>query len=49
MVKIEEEKLEKIKGGEGVSAVWIGIAVASLIIFLSGVIEGLTNPEKCNV
>ncbi len=48
MQKIEEEKLEKIKGGEVVSAVWIGIAVAAIVVFISGVIEGITNPEKCN-
>ena len=48
MQKIEEEKLEKIKGGEGIAAVWIGIAVASALIFISGIIEGLTNPQKCS-
>ena len=48
MVKLNEEKLEKIKGGEGVSAVFIGVAVAAAIVFISGVIEGITNPERCN-
>lgn len=48
MSKIEEEKLEKIKGGEGVAAVWIGIAIAAALVFISGVIEGITNPERCN-
>ena len=48
MKKIDEENLEKIKGGEVVSAVWIGIAVAAIVVFISGVIEGITNPEKCH-
>lgn len=48
MRKIDEEKLEKIKGGEGVAAVWIGIAIASALIFISGIIEGITNPQKCS-
>ncbi len=48
MKKIESTELEKIKGGEAISAVWIGIAVAAVLVFISGVIEGITNPEKCN-
>lgn len=48
MVKINDEKLEKIKGGEGVSVVFIGVAIAAALVFISGVIEGITNPERCN-
>jgi len=44
--RISEEKLEKIKGGATVT-VWTGIAIASIIIFLSGVIDGLINPGGC--
>ena len=40
-------QLEKIKGGATIT-VWTGIAIAAIVIFLSGVIEGITNPEKCN-
>lgn len=50
MVKIERldnNTLEKVKGGE-VNPIWIGIAVAAVVIFISGIIDGLTNPEKCN-
>lgn len=47
MKKIEPEKLEEIKGGATIS-VWTGIAIAAAIIFLSGIIEGITNPERCN-
>ena len=47
MKKIQEDKLENIKGGAIIS-VWTGIVVASIVIFISGVIEGITNPERCN-
>lgn len=41
MTKLNEENLEKIKGGEGIAAaVWIGVAISAAIIFISGVIEG---------
>lgn len=45
---VENENLEKIKGGEGITTVWIGLAVTAIVIFISGVIEGITNPERCN-
>lgn len=50
MVKIkiiEEKQLNQIKGGATIS-VWTGIVVAAIVIFISGVIEGITNPERCN-
>jgi len=40
------KELESIKGGEGFT-IWMGLGIAALIIFLSGVIEGITNPEAC--
>lgn len=45
--KIEVEELDKIKGGATIS-IWTGIVIAAVVIFLSGVIEGITNPERCN-
>ena len=45
--KISDENLERIKGGATIS-VWTGIAIASVVIFLAGVIEGLINPRGCN-
>lgn len=47
MSKIENNELEKIKGGETVTAVWIGVAISAALIFISGIIEGITNPSKC--
>ena len=45
MEKINEDKLEQIKGGT-TEGVWIGIGVAALCIFISGIIQGIVNPEK---
>ena len=47
MKQLKEEELENIKGGN-VITIWTGIVIASIIIFFSGVIEGITNPERCN-
>ncbi len=47
--KIEQlstEKQESIKGGA--ISVWTGIIIAALAVFLSGIIEGITNPTSCN-
>lgn len=46
--EIKEEKLDTIKGGMSVSPVWIGIGIAALVVFISGVIEGITNPGRCS-
>lgn len=43
---ISSELLDTIKGVSSVP-VWTGIAIAALIVFLSGVIEGITNPRGC--
>lgn len=47
IVELKDKELEKVKGG-AVPYVWIGIAIAALIIFISGVIDGITNPKPCN-
>ena len=50
MIKVKEitkEEQENIKGGEMIS-VWTGIVIASIAVFLSGIIEGITNPGRCN-
>ena len=43
---ILNKDLETIKGGTSVS-VWTGIIVSAIVIFVSGLIEGITNPSKC--
>ena len=42
IIKVEDNKLEEIRGG-AVPYIWIGIAVAALLVFLSGVIDGIAN------
>ena len=45
MVKIDDAKLENIKGG---GYGWIGALIAAVAIFVSGVFEGNTHPKKCS-
>ena len=45
--EIEPEKLDKITGGTAIS-IWTGIVIAAIVVFIAGVIEGITNPERCN-
>ncbi len=47
MEEIKKDALHEIKGG-GAITIWTGIAISALIVFLSGVIEGITNPKECN-
>lgn len=44
--RICDDKLDKIYGG-GVEWMGVGLAIASLVVFLSGIIEGYTNPGRC--
>ena len=46
--EIEPEKLDKITGGTAIS-IWTGIVIAAIVVFIAGVIEGLTKPlwQKC--
>ena len=44
--KIEKEELERISGG-GIEWIGIGLGIAALVVFLSGVFEGYTNPGRC--
>lgn len=47
IVELKDQELEKVKGG-AVPYIWVGIAIAALIVFISGVIDGITNPKPCN-
>jgi len=48
MKRIADEDLNRIKGGTITEAIWTGIAIASITIFISGIIKGVTNPERCS-
>jgi hypothetical protein len=46
--RIQEEQLETIKGGNSpLFTVWTGVAIAAIVVFISGVIDGITNPNRC--
>ena len=45
--KVEDNDLEKVNGGS-LEWVGVGLAIAALVVFLSGVIEGFTNPGRCS-
>lgn len=47
MQSIKTNELEKIKGGASIS-VLTGLVVAAIVVFVSGVIEGITNPSRCH-
>lgn len=50
MIKLNENELNNIEGGAAVSTgIGIGMIVSAVVIFLSGIIRGYTNPEACNV
>lgn len=46
MIKLNKSKLRNITGGE--ITVWGCIAVATIVVFVSGVIKGYTHPKRCN-
>ncbi len=51
MKVLNDNELERVTGGAiGTTTliVLIGIGVVSLIVFLSGVFNGYTNPGRCN-
>lgn len=47
MKLINDKDLDSIKGG-GVPPVLVIVAISAIVVFLAGVIDGITNPEKCN-
>lgn len=45
MKKISDDELNDIKGGIGF---WAIAGIISAVIFIVGVLEGITRPVKCN-
>lgn len=46
MKTLSNKELEKIQGG---FSIWMALGIASVVIFLSGVFEGIVHPKSCNV
>ena len=40
-------ELENIRGGSYGGVILTGLVVTAVIVFISGVIEGITNPKRC--
>ena len=50
MKKLNDNELIKIEGGGAITTgIGISLIVSSVIVFLSGIVRGYTNPEACNV
>ena len=47
MEKLDDKDLCNIKGGFTMTP-WIALGIAAVVIFISGILEGITNPNKCN-
>lgn len=47
MKSISTSELERIKGGASISVI-TGVVIAAIVVFISGVIEGITNPARCH-
>lgn len=47
MNRISDNELDKLSGG-GVEWFAIGFGIMTLAVFISGIIEGYTNPGRCS-
>lgn len=47
MKLIDNDKLDKIKGG-GVPVGVVLVIASAVLVFLAGVLDGITNPSGCN-
>ena len=45
IIKLKNDKLDNIKGGA--LTIWTITGITALVIFISGIIKGITNPEGC--
>lgn len=46
---LREYELDKIVGGATVSScVGVSLVVTAIIAFITGIIDGYTNPRRCN-
>ena len=47
MKEISNDALYNIKGGFDTN-VLVALGIVALVTFLAGIIDGITNPERCN-
>lgn len=46
MSEICSNELEEIRGGS-VNGILTGLAITAIVVFIGGLIEGITNPKEC--
>ncbi len=44
MKKLDNKKLERIEGG---FSTWAALGIASIVIFVSGLVDGIVHPKSC--
>jgi hypothetical protein len=44
MTRLNDVALERITGG---FSAWIALGIAATVVFICGVISGITNPSQC--
>ena len=51
MRELSDNETLQISGGSIslTTAVGIGMAVSAVIVFISGILEGFSNPRRCNI
>ena len=49
MIKINKlDDLEQMNiSGGAVPFIWIGIGISALLIFISGIVDGIVSPKEC--
>lgn len=46
MYQISKDELEQIKGG-GISAGWVVAGISAIVVFVTGLIDGIVHPNSC--
>lgn len=51
MRELSDNETLQISGGSIslTTAVGIGMAVSAVVVFISGILEGFSNPRRCNI
>ena len=49
MRELNNSETLTVTGGSTVTTIGIGLIVSSIMVFLSGIANGFTNPGRCNI